>query len=102
MWTRYEGVSLGMCLGMFEGAAALQMPPYHWHRVAPFRQLVAPFEVVNDLRAVRTAHLHEEVEAVINDIGHELFHLVVGEAACRVHVLQFLGIPKTVMRHLLG
>jgi len=78
------------------------MPPYHRHRVAPLRQLVAPFEVVNNLRAVRAAHLHEEVEAVIDNVGHELFHLVVGEAASRVHVFQFLGIPKTVMRHLLG
>jgi hypothetical protein len=42
-----------------------QMSPYHWHRIVPLRQLVAPLEVVNDLRAVWAAQLHKTALATL-------------------------------------
>lgn len=51
-----------------------QVPPYQRHLVVPLRQLVAPFEIVNDFGTVRTAQLHEEVVAVIHDVYHQGFH----------------------------
>jgi hypothetical protein len=64
------------------------MPPNHRHRVIPLRQLVAPFEVVYDLRPVRAAQLHQEVEGVIHGVNDESFHIVVTNLTGRVQVFQ--------------
>jgi hypothetical protein len=78
------------------------VPPYHRHRIAPFRQLVAAFEVVHDLCSVRAAQLHEEVEALVHYVGHEVFHFLIAKFASRVHVLQLFRVAETIVRHFLG
>jgi hypothetical protein len=89
-------VYVGVCEGV------LQVPPYHRDGVVPFRQLVASLKIVNNLRSVRAAQLHEKVEAVIHHVGHERLHVFIAKFASCVHVLQFLGIAEAIMGHLLG
>jgi len=40
--------------------------------------------------------------ASIHDLDHEGFHLLIANLIRRVHVLQFLAVPKTVPGHQLG
>jgi NAD(P)-dependent dehydrogenase (short-subunit alcohol dehydrogenase family) len=74
----------------------------HRLRVFPLRHLVAVLEVINDVRAVRAAQVHEKVVAVIYHVGHECFDLFVADPICGVNVLKLFRVPETVVGHELG
>jgi hypothetical protein len=78
------------------------MPPHHRFRVVPLWQFVVQFEVVNDLRAVRAAQVHEEVVAAIYHVDHKGLHFLIVNLIRCVHVFQFRTVPKKVPRHQLG
>jgi hypothetical protein len=53
-------------------------------------------KVINDVRAVRAAQVHEKVVAVIHHVHHERIHLFVADPICRVNVFERLRVPKAV------
>ena len=71
-------------------------------RVVPLGHLIALFEIVNDVNAVRAAQVEHEVIAFVCGLPRHRLHFVVDDLVGCVHIFQCLAVPETVVRDLLG
>ena len=70
--------------------------------VVPLGHLVALFEIVNDVNAVRAAQVEHEVIAFACGLPHDGLDFVVGDLVGCVHVFELLCVPKAIMCDFLG
>ena len=114
VWTRCEGVSLGMCLGVFRGVlrSSLALPTLNcvaqllcapkalpWQLwIVPLRQRVFELHEFNECRArVSAGKDRKEQIAIVYNTDHELLHFALVDPV--VEAFKFRVLSKTITRH---